>query len=188
MPKLRTFIAVPIANSIKQELSKFQNQLKSLWGKEVKWVDIPMIHITLDFLGDVDDTLVDSIGQTMRQVLQNQKKFEISLENVATFPEPQRAKVIWAGIQDPQKRLSELNKIFEEAMLQFGIKPEEREFSPHITLGRIKEAPPKDIASVLEKYKNIQFGKMIVDNIILYKSTLRPQGSLYEPLVEIKLS
>jgi len=105
---VRTFIAVPIPSSVKTEIAKFQEKLRQHWPDEVRWVNVEMMHITLQFLGNVEESQIPDIAKAITQALQGSQHFEIKIQGAGAFPNHQKPRVIWIGIHDPDQGLQSL--------------------------------------------------------------------------------
>ncbi|MBI1748266.1 MAG: RNA 2',3'-cyclic phosphodiesterase [Acidobacteria bacterium] len=180
---MRIFIAVDIPERLKDKLRGLQAEMKQ-FNAPVRWAAPDGFHITIKFFGEVLDTRQPAICQQLRDIARWSKPFEIHLERLGTFPREQSPRVIWIGTRPEDDRLKNLASTVETAMASIGFAAEEREPSPHITLGRIKGADNLfRLMTYINLYRESQsLGSFVVDNFYLYKSTLAPTGSVYEKL------
>ena len=176
---MRAFIAIETSEELREEMVKLQKQL----GIEgVKLVEKENLHLTMHFLGEIDENMKEKVMQAMNKI--NSKKFEMSCKGVGAFPSKNYMRVIWVAAEAP-----ELKQIYEqlgEELAKLGFKKED--FSPHITLARVKFLKDKTrLAEFLEENAETEIGDCAVDRVLLKKSTLTPKGPVYESVYEKKL-
>ena len=185
--QIRTFIAIPLSDRIKEELSKLQEELKKSEA-QVKWVRPEGIHLTLKFLGNVEEEKIREIEEAICRKTRKGSSFLLSLGCLGVFPDFRRPRVVWVGVEEGASKVKELAKIIEKALLPLGAKKEDHPFSPHLTLGRVKGGKGigrlKEILSSLEA-KNL--GSLNVHRIEIIKSQLTPKGAIYTTLRKIIL-
>jgi 2'-5' RNA ligase len=184
--KKRLFIAVKIVpeDSFLKPVFSVKSALEE---ESVKWIDTGNIHITLAFLGDTDENLIPVLDNMLREQCTGSGSFGIVLRGFGVFRNFRDPKVIWAGI-DVADGLSELNRSITEGLKDAGFKTDDKPFSPHITIGRIRFIKDRErLRAVLGKYDNAEFQKVDVREVILYESILRQTGSIYNPLGIYKL-
>ncbi|MFZ3059994.1 MAG: RNA 2',3'-cyclic phosphodiesterase [Candidatus Methanoperedens sp.] len=177
---LRTFIAVELPERLVPEIEKIESILNT---PGIKLVEPKQVHITLKFLGDIPEDNVETIASALSQV--NCKPFEARIKGVGVFPKPAYIKVIWLGAEG---NFDALHDEVERVLTPFKFEID-HQFSPHATLARVKQL--RDKAALFEKLKqleDIDLGTINVGSISLKKSTLTPQGPIYETLREIKLA
>lgn len=184
---LRTFIAVELDDGVKERLREIQQQLQQLEG-DVKWVEPGNIHITLRFLGELNPKRLKVVQHQFPTFLQNISSFRIAISGLGAFPNPHKPKVIWAGISDPDGRLSQLAEQIEDGLCRCGIGKDDKEFSPHITIGRTRSFKNLSrLAEAIPPYSISPAIEQIVRRVTLFKSTLTSQGPIYEPLQTLEL-
>lgn len=187
MSKIRAFIACEIPETVLDRISEIQDKLKDL-GADVSWTKISGIHITLKFLGDIEEGTIDKVDAAITDASKGQLPFEIEIRGSGAFPNLKNPRVIWLGIEDKTKGLLRLQQPLEDGLKALGFEPEKREFRPHLTLGRVKGFKGNERLSLaVSDLKDIEIGSFPVDRVILYKSELRPTGAVYTKLREIKL-
>ena len=185
MSMLRAFIAVEIPAEIQQNVYKqtaaFRRGIESL----VRWVPAHNMHLTLKFLGDVSPNNVEFLVQMLRNEAAPVPAFDIHLAGLGAFPNLRRPRVIYVGIQAPAA-LDALQRGIEAAARRLGYEVEERPFSAHLTLGRLRQnataVEQQQIRRALEGTQVDVFGTARVDSLHLYKSDLNPGGSIYTRL------
>jgi 2'-5' RNA ligase len=181
---IRAFIAIDIPDDVRAAIEDAQARLKRAHvGVKISWTKIDNLHMTLQFLGYIEETLVDKIKSGLQFVAGQHRSFDLAVHGAGAFPNENRARVIWVGCDDADGRLKALARSVQAAMQPLGFEPEHREFSAHLTLGRIK-APRPDVAltRAVESLKNTAFGTLRVEAIHLFESQLHPEGSIYSKL------
>ena len=181
---IRAFIATDIPEDIRAAISEAQARLKrAQFGVKISWAKVENIHITLQFLGYVEEAAVEKIRAALEQVAASHGTFELNVRGAGAFPNEHRPRVLWVGCEDSQAKLKALAGAVQAAMQPLGFEPEHREFSAHLTLGRVKFPRPDDaLTRALDSIKNDVFGMMRVEAIHLFESQLHPQGSIYSKL------
>lgn len=188
MTKVRSFIAVPIPEAVKQQIVQLQTTLRANLPEGITWVKPDAMHITLKFLGEIESTQIAKIKQLLPQILNEHSAFRIEVAKLGAFPHNHAPRVVWVGLQEASDRLAKMQQRLETALAAIGIPPEEKEASLHITLARVKHKLDKLLPQLLKQYADIAFGTVPVDRVVLFQSELRPSGPVYTPLAEIKLS
>lgn len=190
---MRTFISVELPGKVKGKIDEFIKELDDTEIK-VKWVKKDNLHLTLRFLGWVEDKNLDKLIRSTEKAVSNSGSFKISLKGIGTFPEGKNPRVVWVGTEGGGGKLCDLADKLETNLSRADFRREEREFRGHLTIGRIKKAPRQargkgvdKLLKKLEKFKDIKFGEATVDRIFIMKSTLTPKGPIYEPFKEVKL-
>lgn len=181
---MRLFIGTPCpANHALKSLLK---DLKKS-DAELKVVDPENLHVTFKFLGEVEEERLPRIVEALRTAA-CPPSFEVPVEDVGAFPDWNKMNVIWAGLKDEDGLLDQLARAVEEAMSEMGWPREERPFHPHLTLARRRGKKGKsDAKRILEGVRGKRFGTMPVEHIVVFRSTLTPQGPIYEAAGRIEL-
>ena len=177
----RIFIAIKVypGEHLMGMLTSFQ---KELIKESIKWTDPGNIHITLSFLGDTEESLIKAISNDLRQRCFGFAAYDLILSGAGIFKKQGDPKVIWTGIGQSDK-LTALNEIVKKGLDEVGVELENRPFRPHLTLGRIRSLKePGTLEALIDRYKNIELQKVSVNEVILYESILRREGSLYKPV------
>jgi len=186
MPVIRAFIAIELSPEIYAKLDEVEEQLQQSLAKGViRWVPGHNIHLTLKFLGDVSLANLEVLKKILASEVSKFTPFEISVGELGAFPSVRRPRVIWVGVQAPQD-LNILQHGIETEMAGLGYAPEDREFSPHLTLGRVsRNASSMDlrkIGDVLSVNKVGYLGATRVSGVNLFRSDLKPGGAVYSKL------
>ena len=187
---MRTFIAIELPKEIKNSLSCLQEELKKQ-NADVKWVDPSNIHLTLKFLGEIEDKKIDKLVGIMQEVAKNNPPFAIGICSLGAFPKIEFPRIIWVGVDQGDKETKKIAKDLEERLFRLDIPKEERSFSSHITIARVKSNLNRiKLTEALKKLEDNWSGKnleFLVAKITLFKSTLTPKGPIYEALKETTL-
>jgi 2'-5' RNA ligase len=186
MTLLRAFVAIELPSTIQDAVQKASAPLRQALGAGlVRWVPPQNMHLTLKFLGDVSPANLDLLAQILKVEASQHKPFEMEIGGLGSFPSPKRARVIWVGIQPPAA-LEALQRNVEAAAARMGYPPEERAFSPHLTIGRVNQhinsADQQKIRTALENCQVGILGHAQVQSVHLFRSDLRPSGAVYTPL------
>lgn len=185
MSLLRAFIAVEIPAEIQQNVDRETANLRKILDPLVRWVPAENMHLTLKFLGDVSPSNVEFLMQMLRNEADTVPCFHIHLTGLGAFPSLRRPRVIYIGIQAPAA-LDTLQRGIESASHRLGYESDERPFSAHLTLGRVKQnvgaADQQKIRRTIEGTQVDLLGTARVDSVHLFKSELKPSGSVYTRL------
>lgn len=184
---MRTFIAIELSPDLKKRLASLEEQLKSSEA-DVKWVKPENIHLTLKFLGEIDEKQLEEVSKIIQEAANKNKSFYIRLASPGAFPKLNTPRVIWVGIDKGDSETKQIAKVLEEEIVKVGIPQESRPFSTHITLGRVRSG--KNCEKLV---KNLEYlannspqdsPEFMVTKITLFQSTLTPSGPVYEVLKE----
>ncbi len=190
--QIRAFIAIEMADAVRASLSSLQGRLRPHEHPYVKWVDPKGIHLTLKFLGNIEQQQVSQIEEAISQASQGVSPFQLQLGGLGAFPNLRRPRVIWVAMTGEIERLVTLQKGIDQALVPLGFAMESRPFTAHLTLGRLRErASPEERKGIGELVMATQFEAataMTVNEIILMRSRLTPQGAIYSRIAEIKLA
>jgi len=191
MSLLRTFIAVEIPPHVQKKIQQETEPLRKAIGASlVRWVAVQNIHLTLKFLGDVSPASVDILSQMLRTEADSYPAFDMHISEVGSFPSLRRPRVLYIGIQAPAE-LEALYRGIESACARLGYESETRDFSPHLTLGRVKQdasaLDQQKIRRALAETKIDSLGTARVNSVHLYKSDLKPTGSVYTQIFSAPL-
>jgi 2'-5' RNA ligase len=183
---LRAFVAVSITPRIIARIAATISQLTPRMAG-IRWVVPDNIHLTLKFLGAIEESSVAPVGEALRAQLRLFQPFPISVKGLGVFPGPRRPRVLWVGLTG--KSLAPLASRVEAALQPLGFAPESRQFTPHLTIGRWRDTGPPSGALTLElsKWQNYPFGECSIASVQLMQSLLRPGGAQYQDLLTVPL-
>lgn len=143
-----------------------------------KWVERENLHFTYKFLGDTEERLIPNIKLAMSEIL-CEHNFNVELTGLGVFPKPAKPNVLFAKLIDKDKKLKNLHNEIENTMKKFGFEAEERRFTPHLTLMRIKSSLQPDFQDILNKYKKMHFASLDLLKVYLIESKLYKTGPVY---------
>jgi len=175
MPGVRTFIALPMQAPAQQAVAKIQARLRDT-NTDVKWESQDKFHITLVFLGNVDQSKLELLSTALAKSVQQVPCFTMTYESIGTFPTLHHPRIVWIGIR-PNQTVLDLQSIAEHICAGFGFPKEDRMFHPHITLGRVKET--RSLDRLTEAIKTLTFEPIETrcSEILVMKSELHSSGS-----------
>jgi len=199
---IRAFLAVELSQELRAELATIQQELKRNIEPEMKqnvrisWAQPVSIHLTIKFLGDMDEQVIDPLLVAVEQAIGNQTAVNVPLERIGVFPRPQNPRVLWVGPSENWERGAEAQRVagihdaVEHACEGLGFLRETKPFSPHLTLARIR-AGERHIGAALAKSgvldRSCSLRPLAVESVVLMKSELKPTGSVYTRLWEARL-
>ncbi|MCX8182526.1 MAG: RNA 2',3'-cyclic phosphodiesterase [Candidatus Methanomethyliaceae archaeon] len=182
MERVRAFLALDISEEVRQNIAKFEREI-DLVGADIKLVEVENLHVTIKFLGEVDAGMLERVHDMMKRV--RGEKFSISVEGVGVFPNWRMIRVVWVGIGKGGERVAKIQRELDVGLSEIGFE-RERDFVPHITVGRVRSPRNRDrLLQLVEKYKEFKFGTFLVDRLVLKKSVLTPKGPVYSNLREV---
>jgi len=185
---IRSFIAIDLPEDTRKTLSAVQERLKQSRAG-VRWVKPAGIHLTLKFLGNISPAQVDEIAAAVAQLVRDERPLSLCAAGLGGFPTHRKPRVIWVGLRGEVERLAEIQAGLEKALEPLGFAREGRGFSPHLTIGRVKDR--HRLQTLIEAMSTLElpeFNSFAADEIILYKSDLRPTGAIYTKLHRMPLA
>jgi 2'-5' RNA ligase len=189
-PSIRAFVAVHLDDATRAALAAASVELRRHAGDlPVSWVAPDNFHITLKFLGGVDEARVAGLIEALRGAVDGHRAFVLEIAGLGAFPSVTRPRVLWAGAKKGLEPLSTLAARVEQAMASQGFPSEERAFSPHVTLGRVREtrrAP--SLAEALVTAATRPLGRVEIEAVALMRSDLSPRGARYTALASLPLA
>lgn len=180
---IRSFLAFELPPDIKREIDQISHEVRHL-NLDAKWIKPENIHLTVIFMGNVNEEDIPHIIPAIDNVASQYMTFDISLGGMGLFPDIRRPRVIWLGLSGDIEGLASLRDNLQMPLKSFGIKQEKRVFKPHLTLGRFRK-PVKEQAilkSVIDDYSSISGPSGKLDELVLFKSELKPGGAVYTRL------
>ena len=192
MSLLRAFIAIELPKNTLDAIEKQTARLREILGNDIiRWVPAQNMHLTLKFLGDIATSHVDFLKQLITREANSHPQFNLQLGGLGAFPNSKRPRLLWIGINAPADLVS-LQKSIESGTSRLGYEQEERAFSPHLSIGRVRQniGPPEQqkIRTALDTIQLGNIGTARVDSVHLYRSDLQPSGSIYTKLFSAPLS
>ena len=189
MPRTRTFIAVDIGDGIRKQAIALQKQLART-AAGVNWSEPGGMHVTLLFLGEVDDREVVQVCRAVKEVAGREPPFGLCVSGVGAFPNARRPKVVWGGITEGADVLQRLYAALEEKMLALGCyRSEDRAYTPHLTLGRVtSDEDSFALATEIPKLSGWEGGQAAVSEVRVYTSEMRRDGPEYTVIARSSLT
>jgi len=167
----RLFIAVPVPENIKERLLELKLNIPG-----TKWTPEDQLHITLKFIGEVDNLSFKVIKDSLSEIKMGQ--FPLGFKGVGSFSTGKSPKILWAGLTD-NSLLKQLRNKIESTLNECGIKREGRKFSPHVTLARLRNPNLHNITEFLSTRADFRSESFIVEEFRLYSSKLYPRGAVH---------
>ena len=200
---IRAFLAVELSEDLRRQIALIQQDLKSHLARElpsavrISWLQPASIHLTIKFLGDTDEQVIEPLREALAEVLKDHRAISIPFERLSAFPSIQSPRVLWAGASeqweqgDEAKCLAALHQSVEACCESFGFASERRPLNPHLTLARIK-AGGRECGQALARSemldRQLSLDSLAVDSVALMQSELKPTGSVYTKLWDVRLS
>ena len=185
---IRTFIAIELPEATRQKLAAIQEQLKQSRAA-VRWVKPSSVHLTLKFLGNVHPDQVEDIAAAAALAVRDETPISLCGGGIGAFPSIRKPRVIWVGLDGEVERLAKIQAGLESVLEPLGFAREGRGFRPHLTLGRVKDRRRlQRLVDAMSSLALPEFNSFDADEIILYKSVLRPTGAIYTKLHRIPLA
>ena len=182
---VRSFLAIELKEDLVPKILDVQKEFKKT-NANIKYVPSKNMHFTLKFFGNIDEEMIEDISLSVEKVIMNYSSFDLSIKNCGCFPNKNVIKVLWLGL-DEGSPIKSLQKDLDREFKKLGFK-KEKNFISHLTIGRVKSPKnEKEIRKTIEKLENIEIGQMTVSRICLKKSTLTPQGPIYEDIKVFEL-
>lgn len=183
---IRSFLAAELPKTILERIAQLQGELKES-KVDVRWVKPENIHLTLKFFGDIEESRVDEIVETVAESVRSRSPFPLQVRGMGAFPHLKDPRVVWVGLIDERGVLAPLQKEMERRLEALGFPSEGRSFQPHLTIGRLKSSRGKDeLIWRIERHLDDPFGTFEVDKVVLFRSDLRPTGPIYTSLREVR--
>jgi 2'-5' RNA ligase len=181
---MRCFLAIELPPDVIHRLSQLSAHMRRC-PVRASWVHAEHMHLTLRFLGDIDDAQASAISLYLRDAFSVSRPFTLLAQAVGAFPTLRRPSIVWAGIGPLTGPLDSVQTHCEHAAQHIGLRPESKPFHPHITLARIKDhRPPADLTQAIERERTFTAGEFTVRGVSLFSSELTPRGPNYARLEE----
>jgi 2'-5' RNA ligase len=188
---MRAFFCLELEPKLKEELDRITQRFREL-PVRATWVRGENLHVTLKFLGEIEEGLVSRLEEAAREALDLSgitDKVEWKLDILGAFPSEKRPRVVWVGSSKEPEELTKLAARLEEALRPLGFEPERDRFVTHITLGRVKErgSGVEPLVSALRSFLPFRHPAQ-VGELTLMESRLTPQGAIYTPIFKVPFS
>jgi 2'-5' RNA ligase len=184
----RLFIALPLDQPVRESLNKTADFLK-VNSDYLKIVPSENFHITMKFLGELNDKTAALIAESFAKIKFDQNRIPFSIKGLGMFRNNSEG-VVWAGIESDMKSLKKIQRVIESFTTSFGYEKDRRNFIPHVTLARLKSgaALPEDILSYIKNNSNTFYADGIFNRAVLYESKLQPSGAVYKEISGINFN
>ncbi len=189
MARIRTFLGIDVGADIRAQLVTLQEELTGAEA-EVNWVEPENMHITLLFLGEVDQRETIDICRAAQKAVAAMPPFVLSIEGVGCFPNARRPRTLWVGVGKGADEVCAVHDAIEKPLLEMGnYRRETRKYTPHVTLGRVKGDQPRDtLAKTLGTQQTWRAGEVVVSEVQVMKSDLTSDGPTYTVMGRAKLN
>ena len=175
---IRLFVGLALSDLHRQRLVHLSAGVEG-----ARWVAAENLHITLRFIGEVDEDVGEDLAQALHGVRSD--PFDVTLKGVGTFGHPPHS--VWAGVVDtPSGALAHLHANVESALVRAGLKPEGRKYTPHVTLARFRHVKAGQLAGFLETNVDLAYEPFSVTGFTLFESHLSPRGAQYKNVADFK--
>jgi 2'-5' RNA ligase len=179
MSRIRCFLAVELSDAVRDRVTRLQTEVRRT-VTDVKWVEEDNLHLTLLFLGEVEDKEIAQVCKLAAQAMASFEPFTMTVEGFGCFPHARRPRVLWVGVEEGKETLVRMYDALATPLSQLGYRREDRPYSPHITLGRTKsDGPLAELGQALEEHADWEGGDSPVHEVLLMSSELTREGPLY---------
>lgn len=179
--EVRSFIAIPVPDQGIEALQDTVQKLESDIGRSVRWVRLDGIHLTLKFMSDIPAGTVEQVLEALPQVASQFPSIKLAISGLGVFPNTRRPRVLWAGLTGELEALSELQSAVDDMVGRLGLPKEQRPFSPHLTLGRVRretsESQLRKIGEIMADAAPPSAVPWTANTVNLMRTELDPAGS-----------
>ncbi len=187
---MRVFIALRLPKQLQESLSDLQNRMQ-IPSRAVKWVEKDNIHLTLRFLGEIEQDQLQPIKNILDNIARKYTGFNITMDNLGVFPGIKEPRILWVGIANGHNEIKSIVEDLNANLAELGFNSENNPFLPHITIARLRQEKINSSLTqeleLLQKQLTLNKAEFYIDRIVLLQSTLTRQGPIYEDLNEINL-
>ena len=181
---MRAFLGISISDDLKHKILDVQRNFSNF---DIKFVESENLHFNLKFFREINDESTEKLKQILEEIIKKYEPFEIEIKGLGVFPNKNYIRVVWVGVKEGYNTLTSLAEDIQNSIDKLGF-PREEKFVPHLTLGRVRTARNKsELASIVEELKDLEIGRMKVDNVVLFESMLSPNGPKYEEIFRVNL-
>lgn len=182
----RIFIAIKVEPE-KSFLSLSLSFKTGLSKESIKWINVDNVHVTLAFLGNTEESVIQQLILMLHEKCKGISPFELKMKGIGVFKNFADPKIIWTGVEQSEKLSGLYNNILS-GLKDLNINMDDKPFNPHITLGRIKHLSDKEsFRKIVEQYRDTEIQTIPVNEVILYESVLYPTGPVYKPIMKTAL-
>jgi 2'-5' RNA ligase len=183
MQHIRAFVAVDIWPEIRERTKMVVSRLKETSAK-VSWVKPDQMHLTLNFLGDVELNEIPAVCKAVANAALPFAPFDVDMAGLGVFPSYENPRTIWLGVGDGAEQLVALHTALEEQLGALGFRVEARRFHPHLTIGRVRSLPTGagQLAGLIKQHADFEAGPMMISELTVFSSELGRNGPTYEAL------
>ncbi len=179
---MRAFVGFFTTKGLYEHVEKLREESEGfLRGK---WVEPQNLHMTFQFLGEIDRSQAVSVLSNLQKIAESYEPFEVQYRALGVFPDRKRPRILWMGVSKGEAKLKKLASTVVQLNRREGIKVDSKPFHPHVTVCRIKEADRKKLLNLMNRYRNTEFGKEVIDRIALISSSLTSIGPIYTVVEE----
>ena len=184
---MRCFVAIELSGEVRGACGALIAELRPETPK-VRWVPPENIHLTLRFLGDIEDSVGERVMERVAAAAADLSPMTLTARGLGCFPNPRKPSVVWLGVHTAGDGLARLQQAAEEAAREAGLAAEKRAFKPHLTLGRIRQpGRPVPMADLAKQYEEYEAGAWTVRDVALFASELHPAGARYHRVAAVPL-
>jgi 2'-5' RNA ligase len=184
---MRIFIAIELPSLVKEELARIQERLKGTRDK-IKWVDSSLIHLTLKWVGEIEEKDLEKVVEAAKRVASKFSPFNLEVKGMGAFPSFLSPRVIWIGVNEGKEAVEDLAREIHQELGKEGFSSENKKWVPHLTLGRVKLLLERGkLAEIIQGEKDAKAGRVRVESLSVVRSRLTPQGPIYTTLKRISL-
>lgn len=187
--RIRTFVAVEMSEAVRAAAAKVIRRLGKC-DAGIRWVEPENMHLTLKFLGEVNTLEIPDVCRAVEQAVAEVPGFSLDVAGVGAFPKIERPRTIWLGVTQGAEELAGLQKQIEKSLKKLGYPPDNRRFSPHLTVGRVKKAGPEldELSELVKSLSDRAVGTSAVDEVTVFSSELTREGPVYQALSHASLA
>jgi 2'-5' RNA ligase len=186
---MRCFVAVPLPDDVRAAAVRAQDEVRrACEGADIRWVRPESMHLTLKFLGNVDEARVPAVGRALAGEIPRHALGRLALGGLGAFPTPHRARVVWLAVREGAAALAAVASAVDRTLAGLSFDAEARPITPHLTLGRVRDARrAPDLRPALAAPVSVDAGAWSPRAVVLFESRLRPSGAVHRAIDEYPL-
>ncbi len=181
MSRIRTFIAVDISPAVRRRAAILQDKLRES-EVNASWTDPENMHVTMQFLGDVDDTLIPEVYKRVASAAAPFAPFHLAFSQAGAFPALDRPRAVWIGVDEGSENLVEIQAVVQESLVEMRFPRERRTYKPHLTIARVREGGLRQqrLAELIGRFRDFKAESCDVTEVLLFASFLESSGPTYQ--------